>query len=63
MGIKLIIGDCRRMIEVMDEIIRVVVTSSAYWNIKDYDIKGLIGYDQTLYDYLKDFYWVWKDAA
>lgn len=30
MGIKLIIGDCRRMIEVMDEIIRVVVTSSAY---------------------------------
>ncbi len=62
MRIKLIIGDSRRMTEVSDQAIGLVVTSPPYWNIKDYGIKGQIGYGQSLHDYLKDLYRVWKEC-
>jgi len=62
MDMKIIIGDSRKMIEVSDESIGLVVTSPPYWNIKDYGIKGQIGYGQTLHEYLKDLYSVWKEC-
>ncbi len=62
MGIKLILGDSRKMVEILDETIALVVTSPPYWNIKDYGITGQIGYGQTLHEYLKDLYRVWKEC-
>ncbi len=62
MDMKIIIGDSRKMIEVSDESIGLVVTSPPYWNIKDYGITGQIGYGQTLHEYLKDLYRVWKEC-
>ncbi|MEJ5361387.1 MAG: DNA methyltransferase [Spirochaetota bacterium] len=62
MEIKIIIGDSRRMVEIADDSIGLVVTSPPYWNIKDYGIKGQIGYGQTLHEYLKDLYRVWKEC-
>lgn len=59
---KIIIGDSRKMIEVADESIDLVVTSPPYWHIKDYGVKGQIGYGQTLHEYLKDLYRVWKEC-
>ena len=59
---KIIIGDSRKMIEVSDESIGLAVTSPPYWNIKDYGIKDQIGYGQTLHEYLKDLYRVWKEC-
>jgi len=41
---KIIIGDSRRMIEVNDDAIDLIVTSPPYWHIKDYRIPGQIGY-------------------
>ncbi len=64
MGIwaKIIIGDSRRMVEIEDNSIQLIVTSPPYWSIKNYDIKYQIGYGQTLHEYLKDLYRVWKES-
>jgi len=59
---KIIIGDSRKMIEVNDNSIDLVVTSPPYWHIKDYGASGQIGYGQSLHEYLKDLYRVWKEC-
>ena len=59
---KIIIGDSRKMIEVEDSSIDLVVTSPPYWHIKDYGTPGQIGYGQSLHEYLKDLYRVWKEC-
>ncbi len=59
---KVIIGDSRNMDEVSDESIDLIVTSPPYWHLKDYGNKGQIGYGQTLHQYLKDLYQVWKEC-
>ncbi|HEC87708.1 MAG TPA: site-specific DNA-methyltransferase [Thermoplasmata archaeon] len=59
---KIIIGDSRKMIEVEDNSIDLIVTSPPYWHIKDYGVEGQIGYGQSLHDYLKDLYRVWKEC-
>jgi len=59
---KIIIGDSRKMIEIEDNSIDLVVTSPPYWHIKDYGALGQIGYGQSLHEYLKDLYRVWKEC-
>jgi len=59
---KIIIGDSRAMPEVEAESVHLVVTSPPYWHIKDYGQPGQIGYGQTLHEYLKDLYYVWREC-
>ena len=59
---KIIIGDSRNMFELKDNSIQLIVTSPPYWSIKDYGVKNQIGYGQTLHEYLKDLYRVWKEC-
>jgi len=59
---KIIIGDSRKMVEIKDESIDLIVTSPPYWHIKDYGKVGQIGYGQTLHEYLKDLYRVWEEC-
>ncbi len=59
---KIIIGDSRCMIELPDKSVDLVVTSPPYWHIKDYGVEGQIGYGQSLHEYLKDLYRVWKEC-
>ncbi len=59
---RIIIGDSRRMTEVGDNSIDLVVTSPPYWHIKDYGVPGQIGYGQSLHEYLKDLYRVWREC-
>ncbi|MEM1671634.1 MAG: DNA methyltransferase, partial [Archaeoglobaceae archaeon] len=42
--------------------IDLVVTSPPYWHIKDYGVEGQIGYGQSLHEYLKSLYLVWKEC-
>ncbi len=60
---KVIVGDSRKMVEIEDNSIDLVVTSPPYWHIKDYGVPGQIGYGQTLHEYLKDLYRVWKECC
>ena len=50
------------MKEVKNEEIDLIITSPPYWHIKDYGIPGQIGYGQTLHEYLKDLYYVWREC-
>ena len=59
---KIIIGDSREMGEVADGSVDLVVTSPPYWHIKDYGTAGQIGYGQSLHDYLRDLYRVWREC-
>ncbi len=59
---KVFIGDSRKMVEVEDESIGLVITSPPYWHIKDYGVPGQIGYGQTLHEYLKDLYRTWEEC-
>ena len=59
---KIIIGDSRKMLETKDNSVDLVVTSPPYWHIKDYDVEGQIGYGQSLHEYLKNLYIVWKEC-
>jgi len=59
---KIIIGDSRAMVEVADGEVDLVVTSPPYWQIKDYGVTGQIGYGQSLHQYLRDLYHVWREC-
>jgi len=59
---KIIIGDSRVMREIDNESVDLIITSPPYWHIKDYGIPNQIGYGQTLHEYLKDLYYVWKEC-
>lgn len=50
------------MSEIADETIDLIITSPPYWHLKDYGIENQIGYGQTLHEYLKDLYRVWKEC-
>jgi DNA modification methylase len=59
---KVIIGDSRRMLEIKNESVDLVITSPPYWDIKDYGVEGQIGYGQSLHEYLKDLFLAWKEC-
>jgi modification methylase len=59
---KVYLGDSRAMTDVEDGRIDLAVTSPPYWQIKDYGIPGQIGYGQSLHEYLKDLYRVWREC-
>lgn len=48
--------------KIKDKSIGLVVTSPPYWNIKDYGIKGQIGYDQTYEEYIESLKLVWAEC-
>jgi DNA modification methylase len=55
-------ADCRRMPELADGGIELVVTSPPYWQIKDYGSAGQIGFGQSLHEYLRDLQRVWAEC-
>ena len=44
---RIIIGDSRKMLEIEDNSVQLIVTSPPYWSIKNYETKNQIGYGQT----------------
>jgi DNA modification methylase len=60
---RIILGDSRAMPEIADGAIDLVVTSPPYWHIKDYGVQGQIGFGQSLHEYLKDLYRVWRECC
>ena len=55
-------ADCRRMPELADGSIDLVITSPPYWQIKDYASPGQIGFGQSLHEYLRDLWRVWAEC-
>jgi len=65
MGAKqhLIVGDARRMPELDDDSVHLVVTSPPYWQLKDYGREGQIGFHQDLEHYHDALGEVWSECA
>lgn len=59
---RIIIGDARRMTEVEDESVHLVVTSPPYWQLKDYGHKDQIGFDDTYEAYINNLNLVWQEC-
>ncbi|MEA3309418.1 MAG: site-specific DNA-methyltransferase, partial [Chloroflexota bacterium] len=59
---QIYLADSRLMPEVADESVPLIVTSPPYYAIKDYDVEGQLGYGQSLHEYLRGLYRVWREC-
>ncbi len=60
---KIIIGDSRNMKKwIPDESVHLIVTSPPYAHIKDYGVKGQIGFGSSFQEYINDLTKVWKEC-
>lgn len=57
-----VLGDSRRMKEVSDGSVHLVVTSPPYWQLKDYGGSGQIGYDDSYSQYINNLNLVWYEC-
>ena len=58
----IIIGDSRRMDELKDDSVHLVVTSPPYWQLKDYGNGGQIGFNDSYEDYINNLNLVWNEC-
>jgi len=58
----LIHGDARRMSEIRDNSVHLIVTSPPYWQIKDYGPKNQIGYHNSYEEYINNLNLVWAES-
>ena len=59
---KIIIGDSRKMKEIPDSSVHLVITSPPYWQLKDYGMVSQIGYYDTYEDYINNLNLFWKEC-
>lgn len=55
-------GDSRKMGELDDNSVHLVVTSPPYWQLKDYGFNGQIGFDDSYEQYVNYLNLVWKEC-
>ncbi|OPX28913.1 MAG: DNA methylase N-4 [Candidatus Omnitrophica bacterium 4484_171] len=59
---KIIIGDSRKMEELADNSVQIVITSPPYWQLKDYGSSHQIGFDHSYEDYINNLNLVWNEC-
>ncbi|HAL44994.1 MAG TPA: DNA methylase N-4 [Phycisphaerales bacterium] len=59
---KVIIGDSRKMTDLADQSVQLVITSPPYWQLKDYGNGGQIGFDDSYEDYINNLNIVWNEC-
>jgi len=59
---KIIIGDSRRMREVKDESVHLIITSPPYWQLKDYGNGKQIGFNDCYEEYINNLNLVWNEC-
>jgi len=57
-----ILGDSRKMDEIKDSSVHLVVTSPPYWQLKDYGSENQIGFNNLYDDYINNLNLVWKEC-
>ena len=55
-------GDCRCMSMIPNNSVQLIVTSPPYWQLKDYGIKGQIGFNDTYEQYINNLNIVWSEC-
>jgi len=59
----IIIGDGRRMQELKEVSIHLVITSPPYWHLKDYGNGNQIGFNDNYEDYINNLNLIWKECC
>lgn len=59
---KIINGDSRKMAELEDKSVDLVITSPPYWQLKDYGTENQIGYNDSYEEYINNLNLVWKES-
>ncbi len=57
-----IAGDSRRMAELADKSVHLIVTSPPYWQLKDYGVKEQLGFHDSYEDYINHLNLVWLES-
>jgi len=60
---RIIHGDARRMSELEDESVHLVVTSPPYWQLKDYGEAAQIGFNDSYENYINNLNLVWNECS
>ena len=55
-------GDCRKMDELQDKSVHLIVTSPPYWQLKDYGSESQIGFNDSYEQYINNLNLVWKEC-
>jgi DNA modification methylase len=58
----IVIGDSRRMAEIADASVHLVITSPPYWQLKDYGNGKQIGFNDSYEEYINNLNLVWKEC-
>ena len=59
---KIITGDSRKMNELDDRSVHLVITSPPYWQLKDYGTVNQIGFHDSYENYINNLNLVWKEC-
>jgi site-specific DNA-methyltransferase (adenine-specific) len=59
---KIIIGDSRKMEEILDKSIHLIITSPPYWQLKDYGVENQIGFNDSYESYINHLNLVWSEC-
>lgn len=55
-------GDSRKMSELHDKSVHLIVTSPPYWQLKDYGNDNQIGFNDSYEQYINNLNLVWKEC-
>jgi DNA modification methylase len=59
---KIIFGDSRKMTELPDESVHLIVTSPPYWQLKDYGNENQLGFHDSYESYINNLNLVWNEC-
>ncbi len=59
---RIIFGDSRRMSQIADESVQLIVTSPPYWQLKDYGTDDQIGFKNSYEEYINNLNLVWMEC-
>lgn len=59
---KIICGDSRKMNDLPDQSVHLIITSPPYWQLKDYGTEHQIGFNDSYESYINHLNLVWKEC-
>lgn len=59
---KIVFGDSRKMSQIADKSVQLIITSPPYWQLKDYGTDDQIGFNNSYEEYINNLNLVWKEC-
>lgn len=59
---KIILSDSRKMDEIQDKSVHLIITSPPYWQLKDYGVENQIGFNDSYENYINNLNLVWNEC-